>query len=97
MRKLILLLMLIVTACGAQSTPAVPSAANTQAPPVAAVASPTSAPQTAPTSATQPISKSTNQPAATTNFATETTTANGDRVLGKPDAPVTLTDYSDFL
>ena len=36
-------------------------------------------------------------PPATAGAASEFTDAAGNRILGKADAPVTITDYSDFL
>ena len=96
MRRLILFFILIVTACGAQSTPtALPASAPTatQAPTVA-VAAPSA----------QPTSVGTTAPSAPTSIATqapavlsESLNASGERVLGRPDAPIALADYSDFL
>ena len=50
-------------------------------------------PQMPATSQTSPVSV---QPAVRSGLA-ESTNANGEYVLGSPNAPVTLIDYSDFL
>ena len=51
-------------------------------------------PQMPATSQTSPVSV---QPAVRSALAEESTNANGEYVLGSPNAPVTLIDYSDFL
>ena len=50
-------------------------------------------PQMPATSQASPVSV---QPAARSGAA-ESTSANGEYVLGSPNAPVTFIDYSDFL
>lgn len=110
MRKLLLLIFLLATACGAQTTPGTTPAA--QAPTGApAVAATQPAPATATVAAATSAATTTNTQAASTTAAQapppsaapatakapeEFTNAQGDRVLGRQDAPVTLIDYSDF-
>ncbi|MBI1800521.1 MAG: hypothetical protein HY259_13575 [Chloroflexi bacterium] len=100
MRKSLWLLILMVTACGAQSAPEAPTAT---APPTATVRAPASPTPSAgatvlPTqAASQPTAQATGRPTPVASALVESTTPNGDRVLGRTDAPITITDYSDFL
>ena len=110
MRKLLFLVFLLASACGAQTTPSgapiaqtptrAPAVAATQAAPVTSTVPAASSVATA--AYTQPASTAAAQaPPPSTAPATakapdEFTNAQGDRVLGRQDAPVTLIDYSDF-
>ena len=83
---------------------AAPSPAPSPAPPVsaAATAAPTAEPTGAPAAATAaPTAEPTGAPAAAEPTPppglAQGRTAEGYHVLGDPDAPVTLTMYSDFL
>ena len=103
MRQYLLIFIVVLAACGAQTTPA---SQNTSAP-VAQPAAPTTRPLDQATA--RPIDQPTTQPSnnpstqqpnypdTITYETTESLASNGDRVLGKPDAPVALGDYSDFL
>ena len=101
-------LLLLATACGAPTPPeAAPAAATTAsqsgtAP--AASAAPTAVPNplptaVAPTSAPAPPAAPAAQTAAGDTYRgiAQSRTPDGFYVLGAPNAPVTLTDYSDFL
>ena len=90
----------ILAACGSQSIPAgtVPTAA---APPTRALAAPTAAAVIAPTVAgTQALDAAPTASAAQPGDVAaipDSRTPEGYHVLGRPDAPVTLVMYSDFL
>ena len=95
----------ILTACGGVSAPSgtaptalAPARAPTSQPTAVAIAS-TSVPPTIVATQPAPITV-TSQPAATSVAEAsipEGVTAEGYHVLGRPDAPITLTNYSDFL
>ncbi|MBI5879470.1 MAG: hypothetical protein HZB53_17615 [Chloroflexi bacterium] len=94
------LLLLFLTACGA-ATPA-PTAVPPRTTAPAATATVVIAAATAtlvPTAAAAGATPTTTSAAtlASPGSAGETTDAKGNRLLGSPNAPVTLTDYSDFL
>ena len=89
------LCVLVVVACGAPAPTAAPAAS---APTVAAInAPPTIALATAaPVNAPPTVAPTVAAPSPATS-AVEYTSPEGEHVLGKPDAKVTLIDYSDFL
>ncbi|MCA1553304.1 MAG: hypothetical protein LC737_02895 [Chloroflexi bacterium] len=89
---LILILMFALSACGAQGATAV-APTSTAAPTTAA---PRALSTAAPASAAVPTSTAI-APAPTASALSESVNPSGEHVLGKPDAPITLTDYSDFL
>jgi len=100
-----LLALSILSACGNAAAPATltpsQSPATPAPPPAAAAISSPAAIQPASTVAAQPIAsasaaQSTAPPAVDRNIP-EGTTAEGYHTLGRDDAPVTLTMYSDFL
>lgn len=102
---LMLAFILLLTACGAQSAPA--AAPATLAPLATATSGAASAvpaaTQAAPATAVAPVGAAPVTPtlaqAATATSVpalTEYTAPNGDRVLGNPNAPITMLDYSDF-
>jgi hypothetical protein len=92
----IVLLSLTLTACGGVAAPEEAA----QAPPAATAtntALPTTEPPLAPT-ATEPPSPAENADATQVDWlASVGRTVDGLMYLGNPDAPVTLTDYSDFM
>ena len=100
-------LLLLATACGAPAPPeAAPAAATTasQSGASPASAAPTAVPNplptaVAPTSAPAPPAAPAAQTAAGDTYRgiAQSRTPDGFYVLGAPNAPVTLTDYSDFL
>ncbi len=96
MRKWWFVIVLALSACGAQTTTSV---APTSAPTPVSVSVPTTTPfavnPASPTSGA--VTAATSLPTATANLVSESTNANGERVLGNPNAPITLADYSDFL
>ncbi len=99
-----LLALSILSACGNAAAPAAltPSQSPaTPAPPAAAAIASPAAVQPAPTLAAQPIASAsadqTAAPPAVDRDIPEGTTAEGYHTLGRDDAPVTLTMYSDFL
>ena len=99
MRLGAVLLLLFLTACGA-ATPApttLPPRATVPAvtAPVA-IATATTAPAAVAVASAIPATSAAAAP-ATASSTGEYTDAKGNRLLGSPNAPVTLTDYSDFL
>lgn len=94
MRWSLLLIALFLTACGA-ATPAPTTAPTATTAPAAtatrAVATPMTTATIAPVAGTAAVT-----PAAS-GAISEYTDAKGNRILGSPNAPVTLTDFSDFL
>jgi protein-disulfide isomerase len=101
--------LLLLTACGAQpasvAQPAAPATATTTL--LATVAPATAGPvATAPVStatakasvapATAPVTPAAVRATTAAPELAEYTADNGDRVLGKPGAPITMLDYSDF-
>jgi protein-disulfide isomerase len=97
-----LLALSLLAACGNSAGPAAPVASRaTDTPAAPAAAAATSAPATARPAATTAASPPTAaaQPSAAAQAASipEGVTAEGYHMLGNPNAPVTLTMYSDFL
>ena len=90
----------VTSLAGCGSQPSSSSPAATAVPPAAA----TVAPSAAPAAATAQVSAAPGTPSAAPAAATpgiaaipESLTPEGYHVLGRPDAPVTLVMYSDFL
>jgi hypothetical protein len=106
MRSYLVYLMLLATACGAQASPtaqSTPSAAVATAVGSAAATGVATATAVLPARAqiltATPAATQTLAPAVPTVGApllSEYTADNGDRVLGRPGAPITMLDYSDF-
>lgn len=102
---------IVLAACGGASTPTLPPPTNAPSaapiPSVAPAATQAPAPSPVPTAALVAASTATAQPvvatAAPARLATaykgieQGITADGFPYLGRADAPITLTDYSDFL
>ena len=90
----------VLAACGSQPIPASP-ARTAAAQPTRAPAAPTAAAVTAPTAAASqaPAAAPTAGAAQPGNSAAipDSLTPEGYHMLGRPDAPVTLVMYSDFL
>ena len=83
----------LLAACGSQPIPASPApaaAAPTAAAVIAPTAAPSQMPEVAPTAGAA-------QPENPTATIPEGLTPEGYHMLGRPDAPVTLVMYSDFL
>ena len=96
-----LLSLFLLAACGGASEPvaqAPSQPAATPAPQATAVAAVTAAPspvaQSLPTAA---VAQPSAAPTAAVAGIPESTTLEGYHILGRADAPVTLTMYSDFL
>ena len=94
------LMLSLLVACGSQPSPASP-APTAAAQPTLALAAPTAAAMIAPTAAPSqtPAAAPTAgaaQPGAAATIP-DSLTPEGYHVLGRPDAPVTLVMYSDFL
>jgi protein-disulfide isomerase len=89
----------LLAACGSQPSPANP--APTAAEPTRAPAAPTAAVMSAPTVAVSQATAAAPTAGAAepgvTGAIPESLTSEGYHVLGRPDAPVTLVMYSDFL
>ena len=88
----------VLAACGSQPVPASPAA--TAVPPTSAPVAPSAAPALAPTAAGS--SAATAAPTAQLESSEaaaipEGLTPEGYHMLGRPDAPITLVMYSDFL
>lgn len=99
-----LLILQLLVACGnGAGTAAPPIGRATTAPQLAASAptavAATAQPATVQPATAQPATQTSTAPAAPTADAAipESVTGEGYHVLGRPDAPVTLTMYSDFL
>jgi protein-disulfide isomerase len=90
----------LLAACGSQPIPASP-APTAAAQPTRAPAAPTAAAVIAPTAAASqaPAAAPTSDAAQPGDAAAipDSRTPEGYHVLGRPDAPVTLVMYSDFL
>jgi protein-disulfide isomerase len=90
----------LLAACGSQPSPASP-APTAAAPPTRPPAAPTAAAVIAPTATASqiPAAAPTAGAAQPGNSAAipESLTPEGYHILGRPDAPVTLVMYSDFL
>ena len=88
-----LLTLSLLAACGSDAGPAALAPSQSSAATAPQVAAP-------PTAATQPTAATSTDQTATPAAARdipESVTAEGYHVLGRADAPVTLTMYSDFL
>jgi protein-disulfide isomerase len=89
----------LLAACGSQPSPASP--APTAAQPTRAPAVPTAAAVSAPTVVASQVTAAAPTAGAAEPAASgaipESLTPEGYHVLGRPDAPVTLVMYSDFL
>jgi hypothetical protein len=112
MRSYFALLLFLATACGAQASPAalLPTAAAVNIAAIAAgtpIVAPSAATQfatsvpTAAVAAVQTLPTMTDAAAqapatAAVPILSEYTADNGDRVLGRAGAPITMLDYSDF-
>ena len=90
----------LLAACGSQPTPASP-APTAAAPPTRAPAAPTTAAVIRATSAVSQVPAAPTagaaQPVGSAAAIPDSLTPEGYHVLGRPDAPVTLVMYSDFL
>jgi hypothetical protein len=99
----------LLLACGNASTPAAqpaptiaraaaPATASNSAPATAAVSTqPTQARAASATAPAAPATVAAEPTAASASGISEGVTAEGYHYLGRPDAPVTLVMYSDFL
>lgn len=113
---LLIMLMLLVSACGPAAAPQPPATSDsevaeavvaTEIPATHTAVPATNTPETAPSTATTVVQEMTAVPTDTAVPPTETPVpdwlntfsrdSNNLAVLGNPDAPVTLTDYSDFM
>jgi len=93
---------LFLTACGAKpastAQPAAPDvpAATLPATVAAGTSGPVARAAVSTATALSPVTPAAAQAATVAPALTEYTADNGERVLGKPGAPITMLDYSDF-
>jgi hypothetical protein len=94
-----LLILQLLAACGTDAAPVAAPGDRATAAPQPAASAPTAAAATARPPTALPATQPSTAPAAPTAEAAipEGLTGEGYHMLGRPDAPVTLTMYSDFL
>ena len=96
----VIAVILLLTACGAQGAPTIQPAATATATAstIPAGVVPAATTMTVPAITVAPLMLTAAQATAVTAVPalSEYTAENGDRVLGRPSAPITMLDYSDF-